>query len=451
MLRYLLIRLLLVLPTIWLISSVVFLLSRIVPGSYADRIDEAEQATISSNNFSANRKTYLAQLQDEGRDLPLFYFSVTTRAQPDTLYRVFPTQHQQLLQQLLNQYGNWPFVAAYYQSLCALKLAGTWPDTAEVLLHTAKPDDMASIWRKVPTAQGNSIDAIFQAKLRFTQMQHHAKPFNLLIPDWRWHGWHNQYHSWLTGLIKGNLGKSYRDEQPVWLKIGEAIGNTLLLLIGSLLLTFWFSIELSLVLCRWQKGRNSVLAILYILDSIPLFIVALLLLTLLLGSGYINISSVLSLNDASDLATSFSELFLTRLSQLLLPALCLILTGMPYVTTQLYQVLQQVLHSEFIKTARSKGLSEERILRKHAFRNALLPLITLFTGYLPGLISGAVVIEVIFALPGTGRLLTESVFARDYPVIIGLVLFLAALKAISHVLADFLYFSADPRTRSSTA
>jgi len=87
------------------------------------------------------------------------------------------------------------------------------------------------------------------------------------------------------------------------------------------------------------------------------------------------------------------------------------------------------------------------VLRRHAFRNILLPVITLFTGYLPALVSGAIVIEVIFAIPGTGRLLAESVLARDYPVVMGLVLFVATLKAVSHLLADFLYFTADPRTR----
>ncbi len=97
--------------------------------------------------------------------------------------------------------------------------------------------------------------------------------------------------------------------------------------------------------------------------------------------------------------------------------------------------------------ARAKGLSAKVVLRRHVLRNAVLPLITLFTGFLPGLISGAVVVEVIFAIPGTGRLLADSVLARDYPVVLGLVFFLALLKAASHVLADLLYFVADPRTR----
>jgi peptide/nickel transport system permease protein len=102
-------------------------------------------------------------------------------------------------------------------------------------------------------------------------------------------------------------------------------------------------------------------------------------------------------------------------------------------------------------TARAKGLPARVVLRRHVLRNAVLPLITLFTGFLPSLISGAVVVEVIFALPGTGRLLADSVLARDYPVVLGLVLLLATLKAAAHVLADVLYFAADPRTRLKIA
>lgn len=348
MLKFLLRRLLLLIPTVWVILSVVFLLSRIIPGTFEDRQQEAAQSRIGApgqHTIGPGKKT-------EAENKPLFYFGFQHRYQQD------------------------------------------------------------------------------------------------IFPQWSWHGSHNQYHTWLMQLLRGNLGNSYRDQQPVLTILGKAIGNTLLLLVCSLLFTFVLSIELSLALLRTggRRWRRLVLPLLYALDSIPLFILALVLLVLLAATGYLKLFPLFGLGEVSA-GASFWETAANRFYHLFLPGLCLVLAGIPYVTTQLFRVMQTVAGSPFIMTAHAKGLPASVVLRRHVLRNALLPLITLFTGFLPSLVSGAVVVEVIFAIPGTGRLLTDSVLARDYPVVLGLVFFLAILKAVSHLLADFLYFKADPRTR----
>jgi peptide/nickel transport system permease protein len=458
---YLLRRLLLVLPTVWLVCSLVFLLSKVIPGTYTDRFTEAEQATIGGAlPTPLSRTTYLRQLRQSGQDKPLFYVSLTTWAQPDTLNRVFPVQDQELLQHLHNRYGNWPEVVAYYRQLRIWQLdnsrrsnspgATVAHETIAQLLHTADPAVISRLLQPgLPALAITDRKHKMQVKQTFEQLQRQARPFVLFIPVIRWHGHHNQYHMWLKDFVRGDLGRSYRDGQPVGQLLGEAISNTLLLLLFALVLTFVLGIELALGLSQgaMRHGRQLVLSSLYFLDSIPLFIVALLLLTVLAGAGYLNIFPVFGLGMDPDSDLAFGAALLDRLHHLLLPTFCLLLASVPYVTTQLYQELQQVAKHPFITTARSKGLSEKKVLRRHVFRNALLPLVTLFTGYLPVLISGAVIIEVIFAIPGTGRLLAESVMARDYPVIIGMVFFLAATKALAHVLADALYFVVDPRTR----
>ena len=98
--------------------------------------------------------------------------------------------------------------------------------------------------------------------------------------------------------------------------------------------------------------------------------------------------------------------------------------------------------------SRAKGLSENTVLLRHAFRNGLLPLITLLAGFFPALLAGTVVLEVIFSLPGMGRLLVDAVLARDYNVIAGLVLLTGLLKMLAHLLADIFYNFADPRLRN---
>jgi peptide/nickel transport system permease protein len=348
MVWFLLRRLLLLMPTVWFILSVVFLLSRIIPGTFEDRQAEAAQAQIAG----PGQQPYGSGLQPAARDKPLFYFRL------------------------------------------------------------------------------------------------HSRPKQAFMPVMSWHGTQNQYHAWLMRLLQGDLGTSYRDRQPVLTILGDAMGNTLLLLVCSLLLTFFISIELSLALMAesGRRWRRLVLSLLFTLDSIPLFILVLLLLVFLSGTGYLGLFPLFGLGYAAPGATVWEALS-DRLYHLILPASCLVIAGIPYVTTQLYRVMQGVAGAAFIMTARAKGLSAKVVLRRHVLRNAVLPLITLFTGFLPSLISGAVVVEVIFAIPGTGRLLADSVLARDYPVVLGLVFFLATLKAASHLLADFLYFTADPRTR----
>lgn len=465
--RYLLTRLLLMVPAIWLIGSVVFLLSRIIPGTFADRLAEAnEEITGNYAGTQTDRRQYLQQLKTTGLDKPLFYFSLRSRAQPDTLDKIFPVQHQQFLRNLSGRYGNWPVIAAYYLNLRQLQQAvppspgGKGPaylqEQVASLFHLVDPAEIKERLQQLKQTAPITLAILHQAltnvEKSFTNLRQQAAPYNNFVPVFKWHGLHNQYHSWLKEIIKGELGNSYRDKKPVLSILQEAMGNTLLLLLSSLLLIFFLGIELSLALAGKQnKWRSLVLAILYILDSIPLFITALLLLTFLAGSGYLVLFPVFGLGVNASSNDNWLAGLLNQLYHLVLPVICLVLASLPYVTTQLYQATQQVLTSEYITTARSKGLSQRQVLRRHAFRNILLPVITLFTGYLPSLISGAVVLEVIFAIPGTGRLLTDAVLSRDYPVVIGLVLFIAALKAFSHLLADFLYFTTDPRTRLKTS
>jgi peptide/nickel transport system permease protein len=111
--------------------------------------------------------------------------------------------------------------------------------------------------------------------------------------------------------------------------------------------------------------------------------------------------------------------------------------------------MREVTDADFVQTARAKGIAEGLIVTKHILRNSLLPLITLFSGFIPALLGGAVVIEVIFAIPGMGQLLVDSVLARDYPVILGIVLVMGLAKIMAHILADILYYVADPRIRFS--
>ena len=173
--------------------------------------------------------------------------------------------------------------------------------------------------------------------------------------------------------------------------------------------------------------RPWVLNFMYGLESIPLFLVALFL---------------LALSSAFGLLYDFPE----EVSQVLV-VLCLVLVNLPFLASQAFSSMQTELKQNYALTARAKGLPDKLVLRQHIFRNSLLPVITSLSDFLPALLAGTVVLEVIFSVPGMGRLLVSSVLARDYEVIAALVLFIGLFKMASHLLADLLYAFVDPRIR----
>ncbi|MCR5888758.1 ABC transporter permease [Hymenobacter sp. J193] len=262
----------------------------------------------------------------------------------------------------------------------------------------------------------------------------------------RWHGQHNQYHQWLWQLAAGNLGSSYRDGRPVTAIISEALPNTLRLTlpaaVGSVALALWLGLRLA----RRRWWRPWVLSLCVALDAAPLFLVSTALLLLLANPDALPLFPAYGLPEPAG-AESLWESGTRNLYYYTLPVSSLLLVTVPGLVLQLVAALGREAGSQYVITARAKGLSDKQVLRGHVLRNAALPFITLLTDLLPALLAGAVVVEVIFALPGMGRLLAEAVATRDYPVLLGGVALVAAARLVSYWLADVLYAWADPRLR----
>ncbi|GAA4376249.1 hypothetical protein GCM10023186_09920 [Hymenobacter koreensis] len=191
--------------------------------------------------------------------------------------------------------------------------------------------------------------------------------------------------------------------------------------------------------------RRWVLLLLHLLEALPLFLVGTLLLLLLAnpdalalfpayGMGYNNPDTGVSL---------------TQLAYLFLPVVCLVLAALPALVIPLDAALQQNWQQPYLVTARAKGLSVRQAWWRHAFPNALLPLLTRLTDMVPTLVGGAVVVELLFALPGAGRLLLDAAASRDYPVLLGGVLLTALVRLLAWLAADVLYAVVDPRLRTA--
>ena len=263
---------------------------------------------------------------------------------------------------------------------------------------------------------------------------------------WQWHGAANQYHAWVRGLLHGDWGYSYRDGQPVLALLRPALAYTLPLASAAALLATGLALLLALYLARAPGGwlRRLVRAALGGLQVMPLFLLALGLLLLLANPDVLNLLPAAGLPPPGSPPGQVAAYWLARAA---LPLLSLVLAVLPELTLPLAAALRHETQAGYATTARAKGLTTAQVLRRHALPNALLPLLTTFTDLLPTLAAGVVVVEVLFALPGTGRLLAEAAAAHDYPLVVAGVLLTAGARLLALVLADVLYFLLDPRLR----
>jgi len=139
------------------------------------------------------------------------------------------------------------------------------------------------------------------------------------------------------------------------------------------------------------------------------------------------------------------EKVLDRTYHFILPIICLTIGTFAYISRQMRGSMLSVIRQDYIRTAFAKGLSPRKVYWKHAFRNSLLPIITMFSGLLPAMIGGAVIVEYMFNIPGMGRVSYDAVVQRDYPVLFTILMFSAILTMLGNLLADILYSVVDPR------
>lgn len=251
------------------------------------------------------------------------------------------------------------------------------------------------------------------------------------------------------GILRGDFGTSISRGRPVIEVMGEVLPNTLLLGITSYLviIIFAFSLGIFQALRQYSLFDNIVTTISFILVSMPIFLVALISVYIFAvqfrkwGLPYLPVQGMYSVN------TDYSIGDLIR--HMILPVFCLAAISIAGYSRFVRASMLEVINSDYIRTARSKGLGERRITYVHALKNASLPLVTLMGLDIPFILAGAVVTERIFSWPGMGTLYIESLNRLDYSVVITFVLMLAVAVVIFQLITDILYAVLDPRVRYS--
>lgn len=258
---------------------------------------------------------------------------------------------------------------------------------------------------------------------------------------------HIQYLSWLMRIVKLDFGKSFKDDRPVIKKIAERLPATLLLNFLSIILIFIVAIPIGVFSAVKKDSLFDKITTItvFIGFSVPTFWLAILLMMLFgLHLGWLPISGFRSINfDELTLLEKFFDIA----KHLVLPVFVSAFTGLAALSRYTKSAMLEVLHQDYIRTARAKGLSETTVIFKHALRNALIPIITIIGLTLPALIGGSFIFETIFAWPGMGRLGYEAIMARDFTTIMGVGTIVAVLTLLGNLVADITYAYVDPRIR----
>ena len=256
-----------------------------------------------------------------------------------------------------------------------------------------------------------------------------------------------QYSDWLKRLLRFDFGVSFVDSRPVIKKIGERVPVTLGINLASIILILLIGVPIGVSSAVKEKSfyDRFMTVFVFVGFAIPTFWLSLILMDLVgVRWGLLPVSGIKSLEfDKFGLIEKIIDIA----RHLVLPVFVSAFGGLAGISRYMRSNMVHVLRQDYIRTARAKGLKELDVVYKHALKNALLPVVTILGLAVPGLIGGSVIFESIFGIPGMGRLFYESVMARDYPVIMGVLVIGAVLTLLGNLLADISYAAVDPRIK----
>ncbi|HET6746104.1 MAG TPA: ABC transporter permease [Candidatus Limnocylindria bacterium] len=312
--------------------------------------------------------------------------------------------------------------------------------TFNFFLFRVLPGDPAKAGSRDPRLSPESIIALRE---RFGL----GKPVFLNFEDGN--PFDSQYFAYLGALSRGDLGMSYafRDE-PVAELIGRALVNTIWLILPAQILAIVFGTALGLV-AAWRRGTSlDVVALTFSLFmwSLPTFFLAILL--LVFGASYLDLPTAGRVTIGVTYGSFWEEL-VDIARHLAMPTLSFTLVLLGEYMLIMRSTVLEVFSEDYILTAKAKGLSTFRIIKDHALRNAMLPMVTLIAINLAFTVSGAIQVEQVFSWPGIGNMTVDAVAQRDYPVLQGAFLLIAVAVVLANLVADMVYGWLDPRVTTA--
>lgn len=461
MLQYALRRVLLAIPTLLIVSLCTFWLGQCAP---RDPKLEFVEMGPAGGNYKQQLASIIEEATKQKLYKPAFYFNFSAAAFPDTLYRVLPLSRRNRLVKLTAQTGNWDaqirFESAVSKTIDAVLLIPDSLPQKRILLSglsnlagVTRFDTLDRLFVRMDQAaqtlpQQTQQIAVLRAGVQ--EILTVKQPEKLWMPAFNWYGINNRYHDWLFGFLTGDLGITNSMKLPVWQEIRPALWSSLTITIISILLAYMVAIPLGIYLGQQQnKGVDRwIRRLLMFIYAVPLFIVGAILTTLFVSRGalfpIIDRFYIPSLQGTGQYAVVW---VLENMPVMLLPILTIMLQALAVLSLQMRGGILHVIGQDFIRTARAKGADEETVYWRHAYGNALFPLIATFPNLFPGIFAGSIVVERLFNYYGIGSKTMDAINSSDYPLIFIIVMVVATIIVLANLIADLLYAWADPRVR----
>ncbi len=465
MFKYTVKRILYFFPTLIAISFLAFGLSKCTPGDPANNCEDSSSLAAMNNcDIEYQRRAQLFGLTG-----PSFYFELTSKAYPDTLHKIIQKDKRENWETLISHYGNWEQISDYKNAIQATQLKlfeipdsigkesikkikkelNFLPILSKDKVITSRINKILKTYNNTPTLKKYLSKEISGLENSYKNIKAEATPSQLYIPTIHWYGFGNQYHNWITNFIVGDFGTSYKTLRPVASEIKDAIFWTFLMMILSIFVAYLTAIPLGVFSAKNRGLRFDKITTLtlFMLYSLPSFWIATMLVVFFTTPEYGSWTDLFPSIGLGDLPSDapFWSRFWETASHLILPVLCISYNSLAFISRQMRGGMINVIQQDYIRTARAKGLDENQVIWKHAFRNSLFPIITLFANVFPAALAGSVVIEVIFNIPGMGKLTLASIFEQNYPVVFAILMLAAVMTMVGMLVADILYSVADPR------
>jgi len=417
------------LPTLWIISVIAFFMSKNTP---QDPVVSILSLRGLDDNYEEGG-VYASVYKEMGYAKPTFYFSILPHYYPADINTYASAGERRLVKTLARN--------GYHK-----RDINGW-----IKLYRSRKADLRNRGERqeiIKLEQSlNDPDLFLEILLAGAEK---PKSLNFFYPVLKWHGFDNQYHNWFISAMKGDFGQSILDGQAASAKVGKALQWTLSFTLVDYIVSIAAGLSLALFLARNPRGRlrNGIRQVLYFFYALPLFWLATILVVYFTTDDY---GSWTKIFPSVGMQIFPGRSTLTQIwfnaDRLILPVLCLGLHSLAYVTRMIENALHDEMHKDYVLMAFSRGLSRKHILRSEVLRNALIPSITLFMSAFAAAFSGSLVLEVIFNIPGMGRLLYNSIGSGDWNVVFCVLMVVSLVTVLAYLIADILYVRFNPRIK----
>ncbi|MBK9737677.1 MAG: ABC transporter permease [Saprospiraceae bacterium] len=450
MAKYALKRILLIIPTILLVMILAFFLSKAVPGDQAESLLTLQGITPENPNGAIEYKRNYYRLF---LDKPNFYFSVLPDFYPENINNIARSAIRNQVRALLSHKLSFQRIEAFIEARDAFiinmhdSVKNEYVSRLKFTTDTIEMKNTISMIKNFTPTENNilfdKMNKAFESLL--------SSRSNIYYPVFHWHGSENQFHKWATQIASGNLGISLKDGVPAGSKIKTAMRWTILLLVLNLIFTCLIAIPIGLYSGYYPKGTFDTISSFFwlMIYSIPVFWLASLLIIYFTSDRYGSWMNIFPPTGSwiIEEGTSFFSQTLQFSGKLVLPLICLVANDISYLSRLTRNNVINQKKSLYTTMARAKGLSDKKVLYKHIFPNVLIPLVTIIAGSIPAGLSGSLIIEVIFNIPGMGRLMYDSIYASDWTVVFGVLIIISISTILFLLLSDMLYAYLHPKIR----